>query len=98
MPAYAAIATERGYTFCGGQPTFEDDTKIAKPAKAQTEKSSKKASVSASVGTFASMSRVRATRFFKKIYFWDALAKAEENRDSHGRHGRKKQKARQLSH
>lgn len=94
MPAYAAIAMGDGsYIFCGGQPQFEDDTKIAKPAKVRAVKSAPKKANSDTVDTFASLSRERSLRFFENVSYVEPRM-----RDSHGRHGRKKIKARQLSH
>ena len=83
MPAYAAVATDNGYQFLGGEPSVE--MKVSKGKRGQ------KTSVMGSVQEFVTFCGERALRFFEKENY-----DGKPRRDSHGKHGRKRMKARHL--
>lgn len=85
MPAYAAIATENGdYVFFGGEPSVPAST-------IKRARSRKRNSIMSSVQEFVSLCGERAVRFFEKEHY-----DGKSRYDSHGKHGRKRLKARHL--
>lgn len=78
MPAYAAVATAKGYVIFGDEPLV-----VNTPKKVSV----KSPSFMGSVQEFVSLCNERAIRFFEKENY-----DGKPRRDSHGKHGRKRTK------